>query len=126
MGFEDEEFISDYNDNKLNKSEISILQNNFYKRPMFGNDYIDGSMADSYMGKFFAVKACNNKDFDYSKGLESLRGINAELFGILDSFINEWYDIDIERQNDIMFDYHSMEYNFFLDIESWILRNNIK
>jgi hypothetical protein len=126
MGFCERDFITDYGVNKLNEDDVRLLQKNFRKKPLFGNSYFNKLYIDGYVGKYFAAKSCPNKAFDYSGGLGSLKSINAELYTILDDFMNEWLNLEISDISPITGGYIIMAYNFINRIENWILNNKIK
>jgi hypothetical protein len=126
MGFQEMDFIDDYDVNKLNEEDINDLQKNFHKRPWFRNPYFDKVHVDYYIGKYFAAKACPNSNFDYSNGLGALKSINSELYNILNDFMTEWIAFDINDMDPITGGYFLMDYHFTERLENWILNNRIK
>ena len=67
-------------------------------------------------------KTCPGTYFDYSKGLRELKSINAELYSILDGFMNRWADLDIE---DIGSKSLTIQYDFIENLSNWIKKHRI-
>lgn len=93
MGFDRQKFIQDYDQPKLCNEELAAIQG-LYAIP--GTSW--GAIADLYVGRYFAMKACPNPVFDYSHKLSTLNQIDQELFAILEICWQEWelYDVDVE------------------------------
>lgn len=126
MGFRENDFITDYGVNKMDEQDIEILKNNFCIKSSFGDSYFNKIYVDCYIGKYFAIKACPNNSFDYSSGLCALKSINPQLYSILDSFMTEWINFNINDANPTTGGYFSMEYDFTKGLENWILSNRIR
>lgn len=82
MGFNLEYFIQDYEQSKFSKSEMEVLRNNFKYRKLFFQVY-RAKYIDKYIGKYFAMKACPNKNFDYSNGFKLLKELDLDLYNVL-------------------------------------------
>jgi len=82
-------------------------------------------MIDFYLGKYFAIKACPNLDFDYSDSLEGLSKIDKRLFLINEKLVNNWLQVDIDSQN-IEDGFRTIVRNYVYDMESWIKLKRIR
>lgn len=114
MGYDKKLFISDFDKPKLTSADIVSIRNNFRKKGLFHKVVYKASAINSYIGKFFAAKACPNPSFNYSSYLRELLDLDSSLYVILDEFWQRWldYDIFIEHRpldfnyNDLCFDFH--------------------
>lgn len=117
LGFNAEDFISDYNENKLTDSEIVILSG--LKR---GDNYV-GIYLDFFIAKFIAVKACPNENMNYPVSLERLKRIEPQLYDILDDFYHKWFEL--ENSNNILKNPRTLMFDLFFKLESWAKSKNI-
>jgi hypothetical protein len=126
MGFSENEFISDYNVNKLDDEFINDLNKHFYKERPNGGYCFNETYVEYYIGKYFSAKSCPNSNYNYSKALENMKRINTQLYDILDDFVNKWVGFDIDNIDVLTGGYRLIEYNFEIKIENWIANNRIK
>ncbi len=94
LGFDKCKFLSDYHVNKCTEQEIAKIKKGWKHRFLHNS-----KMIDLYIGKYFAVKACPNLDFNYSISLNKLRKIDNNLFSINEKLIDNWLELDINLQN---------------------------
>lgn len=114
MGYNADEFLHDFNEIKL-EPELTKLISDLFKNE---NDYYNSIAVDSYIGKYFACKACPNAKFVYEDRLNELKLIDSELFDALDEFWNEWLEFDINNDS-VTNDYHMILFRFLDALESW-------
>lgn len=90
LGFHRKEFLSDYKLKKMTFFELINL------RLMWQNQTkIQSQSMDYYIGKFFAIKACPNLKFSYSRALRTFKIISPELYDILDFYWEAWINLNI-------------------------------
>lgn len=123
LGYKNSDFISDFEINKLPDIEILNIKRNFCTTINF-KKYFSISAVDYFIGKFFAAVACSNEDFNYKEQLIKLKKIDNELFEILELFVKEWRDFDID-DNSPLNSYHTIKYNFVCNLENWARKKTI-
>lgn len=112
FGFHRKDFLSDYKVKKMTFFDLLFL------RMMWKNQTpLRIESIDQYIGKFFAVKACPNPKFNYSKTLKNLKKISPELFEILDHFWKSWMNLDITSSRS---DYEKLTEKFASKLYNWI------
>lgn len=124
MGFKSQDFISDYSVNKLNQQEIRALKKHFKTRALF-KKYYNSSAIDLYIGKYFSARACPNKLFNYENGLQELKGIDIELFQILETFNRDWDKYDYNDRDPVTRDYHDFLSDFVNGLIKWTSNKTI-
>lgn len=117
MGFRNEEFIKDYSEKKMNNRLMTTLQEKF----KIGNSY-NLIAVDFYIGKFFAMKSCNNSSFNYTKYYEKFKKLDPQLFQLLDDFWNDWQTFEIDNPND---SYDEILELFLTDLTKWLRNKNM-
>lgn len=121
MGYDIKRFITDYNVSKFSKREMNILRDNL----KISKGVYQAGGVDCYIGKYFAMKACPNKVFDYSKGYILLKSLDPALYNILEQTIAEWNDYDY-NQNDILAQsYRDVVYTLVDGLKEWSLGKTI-
>lgn len=110
-GFNNEGFIGDYYDLVINKGELEELKNCYIK-----NGVVNRNAADMYIGKFFAVKAANNPEHDYSKFCEELEILDGPLWNALMKFWKNWLNYSIDESPKV---YKDSVYSFMEDLDKW-------
>jgi len=120
LGCDRSKFIIDYHKNKCTNHELEKIKRNWKKRFTYNS-----KMIDFYLGKYFAIKACPNLDFDYSDSLEGLSKIDKRLFLINEKLVNNWLQVDIDSQN-IEDGFRTIVRNYVYDMESWIKLKRIR
>lgn len=78
---------------------------------------------NAILNLFFAMKCCPNRDFNYDKYYDKLKLIDNNLYKILDDFIVEWDNFDIEEDEN--YKYRFVLSNLVYDLEDWISDKNI-
>ncbi|TDE41411.1 hypothetical protein E0I26_16410 [Flavobacterium rhamnosiphilum] len=112
LGYENEKFISDYSTEKMTPKEMNNLEFGF------SNIFLlDRGAVDFYIGKFFAMKACNNTTIDYENYYTKMKNLDFKLFNILDEFWLSWINYDITKTKN---NYNSLLYKFTTDLNFWI------
>jgi hypothetical protein len=114
MGFDPRKFITDNGTFKLLPQELASLKKHYKE----GNRY-NTEAIDFYIGKFIAIFADYNPDFDYEKEKDSLRKIDPVLYGLLEDLLIKWEDMDIE-QIDIQIIISKMLDSFYNGMKKWM------
>ena len=115
---DNKDFIKDYGERKMNNRLLTKLQSAFKHKHIYSRDAID-----FYIGKFFAMKSCNNKNFKYDKYYEQLKKLDSQLFALLDNFWEDLLTFDINDAGDS----YDEILNFFInDITNWMRNKTIQ
>ena len=118
MGYPIESFILDYYDVKLTDSEVDNLCKE-YKRGILFPKY-NRLAINSFIGKYFAVKADINANNQYDKQMSALNTLDHTMFSALDRFWNSWDEYDIEKKREVWEnDYHEMVNVLLDDLTNW-------
>jgi len=118
LGYDNKDFIKDYGERKMNNRLLTKLQSAFKHKHIYSRDAID-----FYIGKFFAMKSCNNKNFKYDKYYEQLKKLDSQLFALLDNFWEDLLTFDINDAGDS----YDEILNFFInDITNWMRNKTIQ
>ncbi len=120
LEFKKEKFILDYYEHKCTLEELKLLKQN-YKI----HSSINPKAVDFFIGKLFAIFADPNSEFDYSKELDEFRKIDPILFDANYKMIEHWKKIKIENRQVIDDDYHSVLFEYYQNLEKWILINKL-
>jgi hypothetical protein len=112
LGYNKENFLYDHTVNKCTGGELKLIKGNYKVRNQYSCDAID-----LYVGKFFAVKADTNQDYDYSQCLKELNKIDDRLFSILSKVLNSWEIFDIENTEA---SYSPIADQFYIDLKNWM------
>jgi hypothetical protein len=118
LGFEREDFLSDYSTHKFSKEERKIIKQNYAGSSVLGKIY-NSSAIDLYIGKFFAVKSCPNNTRNYTNELKELETLDSSLYQILDKFFIAWTEFDYNNDDPIFGGYHSMLFDFTDELDNW-------
>jgi hypothetical protein len=94
LGFSEVDFLSDFESIKISDVEIEYIKTYYKREEIFDKDCID-----FYIGKFFGIKACTNKKFNYTRYLNELKSIDSTLYQTLDRFWNHWIEYDIQNSD---------------------------
>lgn len=126
MGYLDEEFISDYHQEKLPDDEIKDINKEFKKTKSYTTTY-NALAIEYFVAKYFAAKACNNNAFDHEKQLEKLKSVDESLFNILNDFMEKWNNYDFSHEGDFLnYDgYNIILFNLIEALETWASNKNI-
>ncbi|OAQ38188.1 hypothetical protein A5893_15430 [Pedobacter psychrophilus] len=116
MGFEEEKFLLDFYEDKCTSKEISNLKNLYKIGRRFNSQAVD-----FYIGKFFAIKADPNKNFNYENCLKTLNQLDSKLFSILTDFVCEWQEFNIELK-DPMCSYRDIVNKFYENLKAWMTK----
>jgi hypothetical protein len=117
MGFEKEDFLSDFKEKKMTDKELKVLKSNFKINRVYRKESVD-----FFIGKFFAMKSCNNKAFKYYKYFVALEKLDCKLYKLLHEFWEDWLTFDFTNPNDT---YEVILENFLLDINHWLSNKTI-
>lgn len=93
LGYNRENFLTDYTVNKLTTKEVKNIKWHF-NYTLFIKKRYKIAAVNVYIGKFFAARACPNDSIDYSIALSELKLIDNDLFDILNTFFYKWYFYD--------------------------------
>jgi len=113
LGYENEKFISDFHTKKMNPLEMNSLANGFSNIFSF-----DRGVVDLYIGKFFAMKACNNTTINYDIYYNEMENLDFELYKILDEFWSSWINYDIAKSKN---NYNYILHKFTTDLDFWLI-----
>lgn len=117
LGFEKTKFILDFDTHKCLSSELSDLKKNYKK----GNQY-NTAAVDFYIGKFIGIHADFNDDLDYDNCLSELKKLDPVLYNVLENFIIEWEEFDIESTDLLKSSYHMVLHRFYENLKFWLGR----
>jgi hypothetical protein len=116
MGFNREKFLSDYSipicDVTFVKSLGQLLAPEISYWPTIANVYI---------GKFFAVKASPNDSIDYSECLTAFQEAEPRLFTILNTFWTAWDSFSLDDMETVSERYRSLCSAFIVDLKDWVV-----
>ena len=112
LGFDRRKFLYDYDTHKCTDAEINLIKSNL------GNRVYNSKIVDLFIGKYIAIKSDPNTSFDYSSALNCLKQIDAELFGVLENFYNDWLELDIEVY-DLFHNYRDVVSKFYDELNQW-------
>lgn len=120
LGYDKTNFIAD---SSLNKCEINYARR-IKKRFKFIGTY-NRIAVDSYIGKYFAMKA-DVSEIDYSSQLTIFIETDKELYNILEHFWTKWLNFKIDTADAI--DYWSDDFagEFIDSIEEWMKNKRIR
>jgi hypothetical protein len=118
MGYAVGDFLADYSHNKLTYLEIELLAHHFDEVKNFGQTY-SKEYIDFFIAKFFAATCCPNNEIDYSGNLGRLKGVEQDLYDVLDRFLISWKDFDYDTADIIEGGYRLMVYEFVEGLEKW-------
>ena len=116
LGFNREKFLFDYYENKCTERELSDIKA-YYK----DGDRFNTNAVELYIGKYFAIKADPNIEFDYEGCLLKLKKIDEKLFLVLEGFVSSWIKYDLENK-DIFNDYHKLTDKFYEGLKLWMTK----
>jgi hypothetical protein len=125
LGYNENDFISDYFVNKLTSDEISKIKKHFKTKIMLKTVY-NASAINFFIEKYFAANSCPNKSYDYQTQLNKLGKIDPDLFQILESFLNDWKNFDYNDLDPITGSYHIFLFKFIRNLEKWTDEKSIK
>lgn len=118
MGCPSEEFTQDYDENKLTDEEVNRIQR-LYKVGLFKKKY-NSKAVNYFIGKFFAAKCDVNPNYNYDNQLLKLRGLDTQLYVVLDKFLNGWIEYDVEKHREVWDDdYNQLIADFTNEMIAW-------
>lgn len=112
MGFDNRLFISDFSEKKINKDIIRNIEMLYKQSNIYNREAID-----IFIGKFFAMRACNNTSHNYLKYYKLLEKVDPKLYRLLSDFWNDWSSYDISDSDD---NYQEILEYFIEDLNAWI------
>lgn len=110
-GYKNSDFIDDFYEPKMTDITLYNFSSVFKESGIYDRDAID-----CYIGKFFGMKACNNKAFNYTKYYKALKELDLGLYNVLLRFSNSWVDYDVEKYDR---EYLIYLQNFIDELEDW-------
>lgn len=117
LGFENHHFIIDYNERKMNNKLMTDLQENYKINNTYNKEAID-----FFIGKFFAMKTCNNTYFNYSKYYKCFSRLDQKLYRLLCDFWEDWITYNPNDPDD---NYIEILEIFLDDLNNWFNQKNI-
>ena len=120
MGYEKANFIAD---SSINKCDIYYARR-IKRRFKFLGTYSKIAV-DSYIGKYFAMKA-DVSEFDYSVQYSILTETDKDLFKILEDFWSKWLDFNIDTTSAIEYWSDDFAGEFIYSIEDWMKNKRIR
>ena len=115
MGFDADKFILDFHKFKCTPTELADLKR-YYRQ---GNAY-SVQAVDFFIGKYIAIQADFNDEFDYEICLTEMKKLDPVLYGILERFIIKWEEFDIEGTNIVHHNYHIILNKMYEDMKFWL------
>ena len=112
LGFAREDFLRDYHIKIMGVSQVKDLEKNYLRF-----DKVDLNSVDTFIGKYFAMAASVNPNFDYKPVLQRLQEIDHLLFSILNNFWESWQNFKLGEPKE---KYLKLLDRFLLDIKIWI------
>jgi len=120
MGYDRTKFIEDYDLYKTTRNEIEYFEN-FFRN----NGEINLNLIDPYIGRVVSILADPNNNFNYEVELIRLKLIDAELFDVIQKMVKHWKEIKLVDRQLYDHNYNDVTYNFFENLEQWMLNNNL-
>jgi hypothetical protein len=117
MGYENRFFISDYNEIKMDDKKLDALLSRYRV-----NGVYDKEAVDFFIGKFIAMKSCNNKSFKYYKYFKAFQKLDKRMHKLLSEFWSDWTTYDFQNDND---NYNEILEYFIEDLNGWISKKKI-
>jgi len=121
LGFNQSEFITDFNVDKLTEAQIQTIKTKFEAKWFFKTHKFKQAFK-LFIGKYFAVKACPNTSFNYNDKLSRLRDIHPELYDISQTFFDAWAAFDYNDTNQLSGGYHVILYDYISELENIVRR----
>jgi hypothetical protein len=121
LGYSSDQFLLDYYTNKCTELELITIERRYRFRDVYQSKAID-----SFIGKFFAVKADNNLNLDYSNCLKRFENLDPNLLAVLDKFWNNLKTYNIEKDDSIYYSYHDIIFEFYEELKTWIQPKTVK
>lgn len=87
MGYKDNEFVVDYNENRFNKDIEAFL---WYK---FKDGTPDDYAISFYISKYIGLRSPISYIKDYSKAYKLMKGWHSKLYNVCKSFVDEYQSI---------------------------------
>jgi hypothetical protein len=119
MGFRPEKFILDYDLHKCTASDLADLKRYYKQKGSYNTEAVN-----LFMGKFVAMCADFNDNFDYAPCFEALDKLDPLLFAVLDQFIADWEDLDIESEDILQSSYYPLLNTFYEGMKRWMTGKN--
>jgi hypothetical protein len=112
MGFTDKEFLSDFNETKMTTTFFEAIKSRYRTKEAY-----DREAVDVYIGKFFAMKSCNNKKFKYFEHYMSMQKLDKKMYKLLYDFWSDWETFDFLDPED---SYSGILEYFVTDLKTWL------
>lgn len=115
MAFRREKFILDYEQHKCTPADLSDLKRNYKQQGSYNTEAVN-----LFIGKFVAMCADFNDNFDYELCFEALDKLDPLLFTVLDQFISDWEELDIESDDILKSSYYPLLTTFYEGMKRWM------
>jgi hypothetical protein len=112
LGFSEKDFLGDFNDVKMTEPIFDAIKSRYRI-----NGVYDREAVDVFIGKFFAMKGCNNKAFKYFKYYMSMQKLDKKMYKLLYDFWSDWETFDFL---DIKDSYDGILEYFLNDLKEWL------
>lgn len=116
LGFDEHEFLYDFEDYKCNNEELLTLTRNYRI-----HNFININAIDFYIGKLMAMLCDPNVKNDYSKPLSEFKKLDNRLFEIIEDLITDTKKFDIEDSQN---SYIDITYDFYTKLNNWREESN--
>src|SRR5690606_31191777 len=110
-GFETKDFTADFHIKIMEQDELDKLAKTYIK-----NGIYDGTAVQTFIRKFFSTKANNNTRYDHAPYFTALLNLDANLYGILERFWEDWLTFKIGNPQQ---EYQTMLETFLAEIKEW-------
>jgi hypothetical protein len=115
LGFSPDKFIMDFHEFKCKPTELAHLKRNYSQRSTYYTEAVD-----FFIGKYIAIQADFNDEFDYDYCLAELKKLDPVLYSSLERFIFAWEEFDIESEDIIANSYHFILNDLYEDLKKWL------
>lgn len=120
MGYKDNEFVIDYNENRFNNDVASFLRQKFkFNSP---DDYAISFFISKYIGLRSPI--CSIRD--YSKAYKMMRSLNPQLYKVCKEFVDEYTSISNESYSYIANTYRDIINSFIIKLKNVVKIENRK
>lgn len=110
--FDNEHFTQDFQTQLMDGQTTDKLMATYIK-----NGIYDGRAVQTFINKFFSMKASNNKRFDYGPYFKALSKLDPQLYYNLDSFWEGWVNFKIGNPPE---EYQNILETFLNEMGTWI------
>lgn len=109
--FQQDHFSKDFHSQLMDRQEVDKLIHSYIK-----NDIYDGRAVQTFIKKFFSMKATANTSYDYKPYFMALKKLDTELYSAMDGFWENWLTFKIGNPPE---EYQRMLAFFLADMRTW-------